>query len=421
MFVKYVKNENRVPIKIWLPSIEYVEESCIEQANNLSNLPFVFKHVALMPDTHSGYGMPIGGVIATKGYIIPNAVGVDIGCGMGYVQTNIPSALLRETITPNGSLLKVIIDTILQNIPTGFSHHSQRQSCYTLEKARKRLSEDVDYFIVMGASKSHMLIDEIEAGYYQIGTLGGGNHFIELQEDENGMVAIMIHSGSRNFGYKICRYFNNVAKELNEKWFSSVPSEWQLSFLPLDTDEGKSYKAWMDLALDFAKENREKIMIKVKEILFNLLKRYTDFKDIETPLEVNAHHNYAAMEYHFGENVMVHRKGAIRVREGELGIIPGAMGSYSYIVEGLGNPESFFSCSHGAGRLMSRAAALEKFTPNEVIEELNSDGVILGKTDIKDVAEECKGAYKDIDFVISQELDLVKPIKKLKTIGVVKG
>lgn len=419
MFVKYVKNENRVPIKIWLPSIEYVEESCLEQANNLSNLPFVFKHVALMPDTHSGYGMPIGGVLATKDVIIPNAVGVDIGCGICYVQTNIPSTLLREAKTPEGSLLETVIKTILQNIPTGFAHHSKKQSCYTLEKAKQRLNDDIDYFKLM--IKAAQAFDEIEAGFYQVGTLGGGNHFIELQEDENGMVAIMIHSGSRNFGYKICNRFNLMAKELNEMWFSQVPSEWQLSFLPLYSDVGMAYKAWMDLALDFAKENRNKIMTKVKEIFFNLIKKHTGFTDIEISMEVNAHHNYAAIENHFGENVVVHRKGAIRVREGELGIIPGAMGSYSYIVEGLGNPESFFSCSHGAGRLMSRAAALEKFTPNEVIEELNSDGVILGKTDIKDVAEECKGAYKDIDFVISQELDLVKPIKKLKTIGVVKG
>jgi tRNA-splicing ligase RtcB len=408
----------RVPVKVWSEKGS-MEEECIKQIENAASLPFAHHHVSLMPDGHTGIGAPIGGVLATKGVIIPNFIGVDIGCGMCFLQTNIPSSLLRETKTPDGTLLENIIGTILRNIPTGFAHHSEAKECGALARAEYDMTQDHDYHNVM--TFADVLLEEIHKGYFQVGTLGGGNHFIELQEDENGMVAIMLHSGSRNFGYKVCKFFNDVAKNLNERWYSSVPSEWQLSFLPLDTIEGRSYKAWMDLALEFAMQNRGAMMLKVQEIFFNLVKKHTGFEDIKFSMEVNAHHNYAAMEHHYGKNVMVHRKGAIRVREGELGIIPGAMGSYSYIVEGLGNPESFYSCSHGAGRQMSRIAALEKFTTQEVMEDLNEQGVVLGKHNKKDVAEECRGSYKDIDFVISQELDLIKPIKKLKTIGVVKG
>jgi len=415
IYKKHIENENDKPIKVWLSSIDDIEQKCLQQAINIAKLPFIHSHVALMPDTHTGYGMPIGGVVATKDIISPNMVGVDIGCGMCFVQTNIPVSLLKETMTSNGTLLQNIIGTILRNIPTGFSHHKLPQPSFSLDRFKAEVEEKSAYRMAFDFAKD--LQGEIENGYYQIGTLGGGNHFIELQEDENGMTAIMLHSGSRNFGYKICKYFNNVAKELNKDQIE----EKDLAYLSLESNEGSAYKVWMDLALDFAMENRNKMMLKTKEIFYNLVKKHTDFNHLSETMEVNAHHNYAAMEKHFDEDVIVHRKGAIKVSFGELGIIPGAMGSYSYIVEGLGNKDSFESCSHGAGRKMSRTSALEKFSTQFVIEELNADGVVLGKTRKKDVGEECKGAYKDIDFVIGQELDLVKPIKKLKTIGVVKG
>ncbi|NLD48590.1 MAG: RtcB family protein, partial [Clostridiaceae bacterium] len=326
IYENHMENEKDRPIKVWLSSLDDIEERCLQQAINIAKLPFIHSHVALMPDTHAGYGMPIGGVVATRDTIVPNMVGVDIGCGMCFVQTNIPVSLLRETMTSSGTLLQAIIGTILRNVPTGFAHHKLPQSSISLDIFKTEIEEKS--IVKMAYDLAKDLQFEVENGYYQIGTLGGGNHFIELQEDENGMTAIMLHSGSRNFGYKICNYFNNLAKELNK----GQEGEKDLAYLSLESDEGIAYKVWMDLALDFAMENRSKMMVKVKEIFYNLVKKHTDFNHLEETMEVNAHHNYAVMEKHFNEDVIVHRKGAIKVAAGELGIIPGAMGSYSYIV-----------------------------------------------------------------------------------------
>jgi tRNA-splicing ligase RtcB len=255
----------------------------------------------------------------------------------------------------------------------------------------------------------------IEEGYYQVGTLGGDNHFIELQEDEGGRLCIMVHSGSRNFGYKVARFFNNRAKEMNEKWPFPVPKEYDLTYLPLGTREADQYISWMTLALEFARENRQVMVEVVKERLADKL------PGIEFGGEVNAHHNYAAAERHYGKEVWVHRKGAIRAGEGETGIIPGAMGSFSYIVRGKGNPESFCSCSHGAGRSLGRRQARERFPVEKTMIGLKEQGVILGKQNKRDVSEECRFAYKGIDFVIGQQLDLIEPVRRLKTIAVIKG
>lgn len=415
MFVICDKGEQKVPIKIWLESREQVEDGCLEQARNLSNLPFVFKHVALMPDTHQGYGMPIGGVIATENVIIPNAVGVDIGCGMIFCQTNIPVSLIKETDTKSGSLGQVIVGDVMRNIPTGFQHHKQKQ---TLSGT---FQNEIAGHVPVIMNDREMYNKNQEGCFYQAGTLGGGNHFIELQEDENGMLAIMIHSGSRNIGKQVCDFYNDIARNLNEKWFSVVPKQSQLAFLPVDTEEGERYIAWMNFALAFAKENRQQMMNKVKESIERFIEKFTEFKGVQFAMEVNAHHNYANIEHHFGRNVWVHRKGAIRVREGELGIVPGAMGSYSYIVKGKGNPESFFSCSHGAGRKMGRKEASRQITVEQTINDLKHQGVVLGKSKKDDVAEESRFAYKDIDFVIDQELDLIEPVKRLKTVAVIKG
>lgn len=401
MFVIYNKKNQRVPIKVWLEDINQLEEGCLKQAINLSNLPFVYKWVALMPDTHQGYGMPIGGVIATEGVIIPNAVGVDIGCGIAFVETSIhKEEILAEEY-------KDLIGRIMQDIPTGFDHHAKKQKCKVLEQSE------------FAKAIKHRAMPEglpqIEEGYYQIGTLGGGNHFIELQEDEDGKLCIMIHSGSRNFGYKVARYYNEKAKELNKKWSSPVPKEYDLAFLTIDSEIAKEYIAWMTLALEFARENREVMLNVVKRHLLKIV------PSIEFRNEANAHHNYAAEEHHYGKEVWVHRKGAIRAREGETGIVPGAMGSYSYIVKGKGNPESFHSCSHGAGRKIGRRQAKKQYSVEKTMADLREQGVILGKQNKRDVSEEARFAYKDIDFVISQELDLIEPIKKLKTIAVIKG
>lgn len=410
MFV--ISNENtNVPIKIWLSDENKIEESCLEQAYHLANLPFLHKWVSLMPDTHTGIGMPIGGVIATTGVIIPNAVGVDIGCGMAFVGTDIKVAEIREVMTRNGSLLQGIIGDILRNVPVGFNHHKNIQSCTTLDVALNNMDK---------YEANPELVGQIDAGYYQIGTLGGGNHFIELQEDNEGNLGIMIHSGSRNFGKQVCDYFHKAARELNQKWYSKIPDEWRLAFLPVDSSEGKQYINWMNLALDFAAENRSKMMYAVRSIIEKWIGKYTNIS-FNYADEINCHHNYAAIEHHYDKNVWVHRKGATRARLGEIAVIPGAMGSYSYVVEGLGNEMSFCSSSHGAGRQYSRKAAMQNFSTEQVMVDLKEQGVILGKQNKEDVAEESRFAYKDIDVVMENQQDLVKPIKKLKTIGVVKG
>jgi len=407
-----ISNENlKVPIKMWLPDETHADDMCMEQARNLAKLPFVHKWVSLMPDTHAGMGMPIGGVLCTKGVVIPNAVGVDIGCGMGFVGTDIKVAEIRDIETGNGTIIQGIIGDILRNIPVGFNRHKHIQGCMTLDIAEENFEK---------YERNHELCGQIEAGYYQVGTLGGGNHFIELQEDDDGYLCIMLHSGSRNFGKQVCDYFQNAARTLNKQWKSEVPDEWRLAFLPTDSTEGQQYINWMNLALDFAMENRAKMMFSVRSILEKWIGKHTDisFNYCE---EINCHHNYAAQEHHYGENVWVHRKGAIRAGAGELTVIPGAMGSYSYVVEGLGNAESFCTSSHGAGRRFSRKGAMANFTAEEVMIDLQKQGVVLGKHNKKDVAEESRFAYKDIDEVMENQKDLVKPIRRLKTLGVVKG
>lgn len=399
------------PIKIWLEKEQDLEESCLEQALHLAQLPFLHKWVCLMPDTHTGMGMPIGGVIAAKGVVIPNAVGVDIGCGMAYVKTSIPVKALKETMTGSGNLVQGIVGDILRNIPVGFAHHKTPMPCYTLDRAMEELS--------LYEADSELL-GQLEAGYFQVGTLGGGNHFIELQEDEEGFLSVMLHSGSRHFGKSVCDYFHQKAREQNCRWYSQVPDEYRLAFLPVDTLEGQQYLNWMNLSMDFARENREKLMLAVKAVLEKWIGRYTDL-ELKYEEEINCHHNYAALENHFGENVWVHRKGAVRARKGELTVIPGAMGSYSYVVRGLGNPESFCTSSHGAGRAYSRRGAMEAFSCEEVMVDLKNQGVILGKKNKKDVAEESRFAYKDIDRVMENQKDLVEPVRRLRTIGVVKG
>ena len=249
--------ENGLPIQIWCASPEAVEEGCMEQAEHLAKLPFAVDHIALMPDTHQGKGMPIGGVLACEGVLIPNAVGVDIGCGMGFVQTNIPVQLLRETMTGSGSVLHTIIGNILRGIPTGRNHYKKPQPSAVLDRAKQEMDK---------YEQDTALLPFLESGYYQVGTLGGGNHFIELQEDENGMCAIMLHSGSRHFGNEVGQHFNRIAQELNAKWYSTVPAEWTLPFLPADTKQGQQYLNWMQLSMDYAFENRTVMLAKVKEI-----------------------------------------------------------------------------------------------------------------------------------------------------------
>lgn len=409
MFVLLDKEKQKNPIKIWLENIEQLEEGGLEQAINLTNLPFIHKWVALMPDTHQGIGMPIGGVIATKDVIIPNAVGVDIGCGMAYVDTNIHRSEMNEEAYKN------LVGQIMRNIPTGFSKHNKIQQSKELDLFYNKVKDGSDFEKKQKERHKKLWNECFPNSFHQLGTLGGGNHFIEIQEDECGMLGIMLHSGSRNMGKQIAQYFNNIAVEFNKSSYITVPKEFNLAFLLVNSIEGQDYIEWMNVALDFAMYNRQRML----EIVKCELKR--KLPHIEFSNEVNAHHNYVNFENHYGENVWVHRKGAIRVGKGMKGIIPGAMGSYSYIVEGLGNEESFHSCSHGAGRKLSRKQAMKKYSVEETMLDMKKNNVILGKNKKSDISEESRFVYKDIDFVISQELDLVKPIKKLKTLCVIKG
>jgi len=403
MKVIYDKTKQRLPIMQWCPSLE---AEAMEQAMNAANHPYAFHHVAIMPDGHSGYGIPVGGVMACQGAIIPFAIGVDIGCGMGFIQTNIPISVVTNTFDKQGrSLVKIILDTVRRVIPVGFGRHKEPQSWTGFDTA-----PNLD--IVQG---------NIESAACSLGSLGSGNHFIELQEDTKGNLCFMIHSGSRNLGKQVCDHYHRVAQNLNEKWKSVVPKEQRLSFLPLDSQEGQDYLNAMNFSLDFARQNRFIMMERLKSLCFNLIEKHHGSISKEIVLEVNAHHNYAEMEHHFDENVMVHRKGAIRVRKDELGIIPGSMETASYIVKGLGNVNSFDSASHGAGRKMSRGEARKQFKVEDMVHRLQAKGIVLETPNVADTIDECGYAYKDIDEVIENEKDLVVVIEKLKQHGVIKG
>lgn len=410
MFVLYNDN-TKFPVKIWLKDENQLEEKCLEQAYHLSQLPFLHKWVCLMPDTHAGKGMPIGGVIAAKDVVIPNAVGVDIGCGMDFIPTNIHIEEIKDVQTGNGTIIQSIIGNIMRSIPLNAERYKTPQPSDVLDRAKEEMEK---------YETDTELVPLIDDGYFQVGSLGGGNHFIELQEDQDGYLCLMIHSGSRHLGKAICDHFHKKASELNKRWYSEVKDEYHLSFLPVHTDEGQQYIHWMNLAMDYAYENRAHMLDKTCCIVKELIEKHTGHT-VEFGQEINCHHNYAALEHHYDANVWVHRKGATRVREGELAVIPGAMGSYSYVVQGKGHKESFCTSSHGAGRNYSRTGARQAFSVEEVIVDLKEQGVVLGKRKKNDVAEECRFAYKDIDEVMSQQQDMVTPIRKLKTVGVVKG
>ena len=387
----------KIPILSWCKNLE---EEALNQAINLANHPTTVGFVALMPDCHTGYGMPIGGVIACKNAIIPNAVGVDIGCGMCAVQTNI----LIEDI--NKEHLRSILQKIKLRIPMGEGN------------AHRTLQKWSGLYRMLAMK---MDAKTFELAQKNLGTLGGGNHFIEIQKSDNGFIWLMLHSGSRNLGYQIAQYHHNIALDLNKKWHSNTSCD-DLAFLPTNSDYGKGYLNDMDYALNYAKENRVRMMRVVKECVMEVMKQ------VSFATEVNIHHNYASLENHLGQNLWIHRKGATSAKKGQLGIIPGAMGSYSYIVEGLGNPSSFQSCSHGAGRTMSRTKAsetLDKEKCEEQMKDIVWDGFKKRKkrkdgTPKYDLSE-APNAYKNINEVIEAQKDLVKILVKLETLAVLKG
>ena len=351
---KSIAPEAHVAIKSWCADIE---PEALKQAADLASHPSVDMHVALMPDCHVGYGMPIGGVIASGSAVIPNAVGVDIGCGMGAVKTS----LMLDQIGDMGQI-RAILDGVKKLVPVGEGNcHRQAQEW----QGFAAYTDEIGGKIPGWFDKNH-----IEHDRKNLGTLGGGNHFIELQVSEEGRIWMMLHSGSRNLGYRIAAYYNKLALALNEKWHAKIPGK-DLAFLPAEADEGLDYIRDMNFALRYALENRARMMAAVKSVMLEM------FPGIAFIEEINIHHNYAAHENHFGRNVWVHRKGATSARKDQLGIIPGSMGAFSYIVKGLGNPESFTSCSHGAGRRMGRKEASRNLTLEEC--NLAMEGIVYDR------------------------------------------
>lgn len=387
-----VISTERLPIKMWLDELE---DSAVQQAKNLANLPFAFKQVCLMPDAHSGYGMPIGGVLATKGVIVPNAVGVDIGCGMCAVKTSIR---VEEVDVEQ---FKRIMSSVRQLVPLGFEHHKCRQ-----DEALMPQGYDLDELTVVKRYYLNAL--------KQIGSLDGGNHFIELQKSDEGYLWVMIHSGSRNLGKQVADYYNKLARKLNELWCSSVSAKADLAFLPIQTDEARQYYKEMRYCTEFAFANRRLMMERIQTAIREEI-RHTEFESI-----INIAHNYAAWEHHFETDVLVHRKGATSAKVGEVGIIPGSQGTKSYIVEGLGNPESFMSCSHGAGRMMSRSAAIKNLDLETEKRKLDEQGIIHSVRSRSDL-DEASSAYKNIEQVMAYQQDLVKIKVQLSPVAVIKG
>ena len=396
------KPENGVPVKIWAEKGS-IEQGAIDQIENTARLPFAFHHVALMPDGHQGYGAPIGGVLATKDVVVVNFVGVDIGCGMCAVKTSLKE-ISQEEIKKIFGGSKEHKGGIRSCVPVGFSHHSKAHPEWMPELPKEDLP---------------IAMSQYDSACKQVGTLGGGNHFIEIQKGSDGYIWIMLHSGSRNLGYKVANHYNELAKYWNKKWYSSVPKEWDLAFLPIDSEDGSMYLAEMNYCLDFARANRAAMM---NNILKCFAEQYYPRPINENLNEtlIDIHHNYATMENHFGTNVMVHRKGATRAREGEIGIIPGSQGTKSYIVRGKGNSESFMSCSHGAGRKLGRKAASRELDLEKEINMMNEKGIIHSIRTEKDL-DEAPGAYKDIDQVMNNQEDLVEIVVELSPLAVIKA
>jgi len=390
------KDKQKWPIKLWLDDIE---DGAMKQAINLSNLPYVYSHVAIMPDAHQGYGMPIGGVIATDNVVVPNAVGKDIGCGMCAVKT----VLNVEQL--NTDIIKKIMGKIREEVPIGFNHHKIAQ-----DKTLMPFKFNEEYFPISNR--------EYESSLYQLGTLGGGNHFIEIQKDSDNSVWIMIHSGSRNIGLKVADHYNDIALNTSEERYHKISKEWELAYLPCDSREGELYLQEMRYCVDFALANRKLMICRISNIIADEMGINRElFWD--NPI-INIAHNYATLEHHFYRDVMVHRKGATLATIDTIGIIPGSQGSKSYIVKGKGNPDSFNSCSHGAGRRLGRGRARRELNLEEQIKKLNDQGIIHSVRNVNDL-EEAPDAYKDIGTVMKNQDDLVEILVELSPLAVIKS
>lgn len=395
-----------IPIKAWVDGVE-LDDKARQQLIEASRMPFIHHHMALMPDVHWGMGATVGSVIPTKGAIIPAAVGVDIGCGMMAVRTTLKAHDMPDNLKP----IRTSIENAVPHGRTNNGGEGDRGAWHDIPKSHIQVWQtNFEEKFAEIISKHPKASGKNTVGH--LGTLGTGNHFIEICLDESMAVWIMLHSGSRGIGNRFGQYFIELAKEDMRKWFINLPNQ-DLGYFPEGTDNFNDYLEAVSWAQDFAMTNRRLMM---DNVILALRKHFHQDFDI-TDEAVNCHHNYVEKENHFGSNVWVTRKGAVRARVGDLGIIPGSMGAKSYIVRGLGNPESFNSCSHGAGRRMSRTEAVKKISLEQHAKD--TQGVECRKD--ADVIDESPMAYKDIDAVIEAEKDLVEVVHTLKQIICVKG
>ena len=399
-------NKGRVPVKAWTSDID---PEAMQQLLNVASLPIVFGHVAAMPDVHAGIGATVGSVIPTRGAIIPAAVGVDIGCGMNAVRLALTAADLPES-------LRRIRSAIEAAIPVGFEQHEASRIRGSAQARQARaLDQRLDRIVGKHPSLAKMQKRFNETWICQLGTLGGGNHFIELCLDEKQGVWVMLHSGSRGIGNVMGRYFIEAARKDMMRHHQALPDR-DLAYFAEGSAWFDDYVEAVSWAQDYAYLNRQQMMRTLLEVLRQEFSLKLNVARVEAEA-INCHHNHVQREQHGGENLFITRKGAISAREGELGIIPGSMGARSFIVRGLGNAESFSSCSHGAGRRMSRSAAKRKFSRDDL--EAQTLGVECRKD--ADVIDEIPGAYKDIDEVMANQRDLVEVVHTLKQVLCVKG
>lgn len=401
-----VMESTGVPIKSWTKGVPF-EEKARQQLRNIAGLPFIHKWVAAMPDVHLGKGATIGSVVPTLGAVIPAAVGVDIGCGMMAVKTSLKASDLPDN-------LFAIRSAIEAAVPHGRSAHARRGRD---KGSWKDIPDDVGHAWLGLSSQFNALCEKHAVlkntnNIAHLGTLGTGNHFIEICLDEVQQVWFMLHSGSRGVGNRIGTHFIETAKKDMQRWHINLPDK-DLAYLPEGSDHFSDYVEAVEWAQGFAQINRNVMMNRVIAAVKSSMQAEFD-ANLEA---VNCHHNYISREHHFGKNVIVTRKGAVRAREGEMGIIPGSMGARSFIVRGLGNEDSFCSCSHGAGRVMSRTQAKKVVSMDEHL--LATKDVECRKD--KDVIDETPSAYKDIDKVMEAQSDLVEVVHTLKQVVCVKG
>ncbi len=398
MPVQQVITDQRVPVKIWTNEVDGRSR---QQLANIASMPFIHHHVAAMPDVHLGIGATVGSVIATHKAIIPAAVGVDIGCGMVAARLSLTANELDE------KSLKKVFEQISRDVPVGRAQHADAK---TLMDAVRPFEPGLK---VLTDRHPELLktFGKFSKWMNQMGTLGGGNHFIEVCLDESNQVWVMLHSGSRGIGNAIADYFIKLARKDMERWMIQLPDR-DLAYFPEGSAYFADYVEAVHWAQDYAFANRQAMLELVLKGLEKHLPPFT-----VTTEAVNCHHNYVAKEHHFGADVWVTRKGAIRAREGDLGIVPGSMGARSFIVRGKGNPESFCSSAHGAGRRMSRTEATKTFTEADL--ERQTAGVICRKD--KGIVDEIPSAYKDIDVVMENQKDLTEILHTLKQVVCVKG